>query len=154
MFGKVMSIPDHLMRNYFELLTRRSPAEIVELLNADATHPRDAKVTLAKEIVAQFHSADAAENVAEEFFRIHGGGQSGLPDEIPELAVPSSVSAADLVMLAGFAQSKSEARRLIHEKGVRLDGRPLSDPLAQLDIRRGVVLQRGKRKFLRLTITD
>jgi tyrosyl-tRNA synthetase len=151
MFGKLMSIPDGLMSNYFELLTRRPEAEVRQLLDAGRTHPRDAKVALSKDIITQYHSTEAAQAAAEEFFRIHGAGKAGLPDEMPELAVPNPVPAAELVVLAGFATSKSEARRLINEKGVRLDGEPLTDPQAQLAINPGAVLQRGKRKFLRLT---
>ena len=151
MFGKLMSIPDDLMRNYFELVTRKPNAEINQLLDIKWMHPRDAKVALAKDIITQYHDTEAAETAAEEFFRIHGAGKTGLPDEMPELAVPNPVPAAELVVLAGFAQSKSEARRLINEKGVRLDGQPLTDPQAQLAVNSGAVLQRGKRKFLRLT---
>lgn len=152
MFAKVMSIPDQRMRNYFELLTRKEAHDIDALLDPNRTHPRDAKVDLAKQIVTQYHDRAAAKAAQEEFFRIHAAGQAGLPDEIPELSVPSSITAADLVVLAGFARSKSEARRLINEKGIRLDGHPLSDPYATLQITPDTILQRGKRKFLRLTL--
>ena len=154
MFAKIMSIPDDLMRNYFELLTRKPAQEIDSFLDVAQTHPRDAKVALGRDIVAQYHDGAATDAAAAEFFRIHAAGQAGFPDEIPELSVPPSIGATDLVVLAGFARSKSEARRLINEQGIRLDGRPLSDPYATFQITPNTILQRGKRKFLRLTISQ
>jgi tyrosyl-tRNA synthetase len=158
MFGKVMSIPDELMRNYFTLLTKVDEPRMTELLNPVKTHPRDAKVELGRQIVAKFHDDARAAATVEEFFRIHGKGKEGTPDEIETLTVPAhllrdgTIGAADLVVCCGFAASKSEARRLIGEKGVRLDGEPLVDPQGATTIRTGQVLQRGKRKFVRLVV--
>ncbi len=152
MFGKTMSAPDELMRNYFELLTRMPAPEMARWLDAKQTHPRDAKVALAKEIVGKYHGAPAADAAVEEFFRIHGAGKQGLPDEMPELTVEPTIGAIELVVRTGFAKSNSEARRLIAEKGVRLNGDPLTDPYATIAVESGAVLQRGKRKFVRLRV--
>lgn len=158
MFGKVMSIPDELMRNYYTLLTKVDEGRIKELLDSARTHPRDAKVELGRHIVARFHDQQAAQAAADEFFRIHGKDKTGLPDKIDEVAVPaellsgSSIAAADLAICCGFAKSKGEARRLIAEMGVRLDGEPLPDPQGTVTVRSGQILQRGKRRFVRLVV--
>jgi tyrosyl-tRNA synthetase len=158
MFGKIMSIPDALMPNYFELLTQVPMDRVREMVNPSRRNPRDAKVTLAKEIIRNFHGAEAADAAEQEFFRIHGGGQGGLPDDIPDhvlsadLIRDGQVSAADLVVDCGFAASKGEARRLIKEKGVRVDGVALEDPMGSVAVRSGQIVQRGKRKFVRLVI--
>lgn len=152
MLGKIMGIPDALMRNYFELVTRLPRERVDQLLDGSQTHPRDAKVALAKEIVAHYHTPDDAEAAANEFFRIHGAGKTGVPDDIPERSVPPLIPVAELVVLCEFAKSKGEARRLIAENGVRLNGEPLSDAHATLQVESGAVLQRGKRKFVRLIV--
>lgn len=153
MFGKLMSIPDALMRNYFELLTRIDAKQINGLLDGQKTHPRDAKVALAKDIITQYHDATSAEAAAEEFFRIHGGkNQGGLPDDMPEITVTGEMLAVDLVIQCGFAETKGQARRLMAEGGIRLDGEKLTDPMSTLAITSGAVIQRGKRKFVRLNV--
>lgn len=151
MFGKLMSIPDELMRNYYELLTRLPRNEIDQALDAGQTHPRDAKVALAKRVITAFHSPEEAARADEEFFRIHGAGRTGLPDDIPEMSVPSPIRAMDLVVACGFAATNGEARRLIAERGVRLNGEPLTDAQAMIDIQPDTVLQRGKRRFVRVS---
>ena len=157
-FAKLMSIPDNVMRNYFELLTHVPVGRIGELLDPSRARPRDAKVALAKDIVAQYHNTDAADAAEAEFFRIHGAGKSGLPDEIDEVVVPASlladgsIVAADLLVHCGFATSKTDARRLVSEKGARLDGTVLPDPQGSVCIQSGQILQRGKRRFVRLKI--
>ncbi|MCB9850075.1 MAG: tyrosine--tRNA ligase [Phycisphaerales bacterium] len=157
MFAKVMSVPDELMRNYFTLLTRMDDTRAGELCDAKRTHPRDGKVELGKQIVTRFHDADSATKAADEFFRIHGAGKSGLPDEIDELRIPmqmtlDGVTTTALAVHCGFAKSNSEARRLISEGGVRLDGEPLTDPQRIVEVKTGQVLQRGKRRFVRLVV--
>jgi tyrosyl-tRNA synthetase len=158
MFAKVMSVPDGLMLNYYTLLTKIDELRITELCDAARTHPRDAKVELGRQIVSKFHDSAAAEKAVEEFFRIHGAGKTGLPDEIPEVRVPAdlmqngAILAADLAVCCDFAKSKGEARRLIAEGGVRLDGEPLADPQGAVAIKSGQVLQRGKRRFVRLVV--
>jgi tyrosyl-tRNA synthetase len=158
MFAKVMSIPDELMRNYFTLLTKTDEARIAELLNVNATHPRDAKVELGRQIVTRFHGPRPAEAAAEEFFRIHGKGKTGLPDEIESMPLPAElindgqIAAADLVLHCGFTKSKGQARRLIAEGGIRLDGELVADPQGTVAVRTGQVVQRGKRRFVRLIV--
>ncbi|MCP4590383.1 MAG: tyrosine--tRNA ligase [bacterium] len=158
MFGKLMSIPDETMRNYFELLTHVSADRIGELLDAAKTHPRDAKIALAKDIVAQYHGGDPADQAEQEFFRIHGAGKTGLPDDIqdvtlsPDMLTDGSIGAADLLIHCSFAKSKGDARRLISENGARLDGEVLPDPHGKIAVSTGQILQRGKRKFVRLVV--
>jgi tyrosyl-tRNA synthetase len=157
-FAKIMSIPDALMRNYFTLLTKVDETRVKELLNSAKTHPRNAKVELGRYVVTRFHSAASANAAESEFFRIHGKDKAGLPDEMDDVRVPAvlmqdgAIGAAELTVHCGFAKSKSEARRLIAESGVRLDGEALTDAQALVRITTGQVLQRGKRKFVRLVV--
>ncbi len=157
MFGKLMSIPDALMRNYFELLTTRRREEVDVLVDAGRTHPREAKVALCKEVVSGYHGGEAAEAAAREFDRIHSGhGGGGLPDEVPEQRVPRAwfdgegVAVVQLIVSSGFAPSNSEAKKLVAEGGVRLNGEKLEDSRATVKLNAGDVLQRGKRRFVRL----
>ena len=159
MFGKVMRIPDETMPDYFRLVTDLPPDEAAALCDSSIANPRDTKERLAKEIITRFHSADAADAAAAEFKRVHGGGRKGgLPDEIPEMVVPAemmadgTVAMIDLITHCGFAKSRGDARRLVAQGGVRLNGKTLDDPLKTLPIKTGDVLQRGKRQFVRLAI--
>jgi tyrosyl-tRNA synthetase len=158
MFGKIMRIPDQLMRAYFELLTDVPEEEIARLTDPAKCHPRDTKEHLAKIIITQYHSAEAAEAAADEFRRVHGGGSQGLPDDIPEVTVPTDkmkdgkIVALDLIMACGFEKSRSEGRRIVAERGVRLNGRALEDPNEPLDVKTGDILQRGRRRFARLVV--
>jgi len=158
MFGKVMSIPDDLMRSYFELVTDVPAADIVRLCDPGQCNPRDGKEALAKSITAQFHSEEAAAAAAEEFRRVHGGGGGGLPDDVPEQPVPTELMAngciipLDLVVACAFVSTRGEGRRLIAEGGIRLNGRTIEDALTPMEIRTGDVLQRGKRRFVRLVV--
>ena len=158
MFGKMMRIPDELMGNYFELLTDAPEQEIARLTDRSQINPRDAKEVLAKTIITQYHSAEAAAVAAEEFRRVHGGGSTGLPDEIPEVAVPSDkmidgkISPVDLITHCLDEKSRSEARRLVAERGVRLNGAVIEDPNTPVAVHSGDILQRGKRRFVRLRL--
>ena len=157
MFGKVMRIPDELMQNYFELLTTVARDEIARLTDPAQYSPRDSKEMLARNIITRYHSVSAAGAAAEEFRRVHGGG-GGLPDEIPEVMVPSdlvsdgSAVPIDLITCCGFAESRGAARRLVAESGVRLNGCIIENALDPLAIRSGDILQRGRRRFVRLVI--
>lgn len=159
MFGKLMSIPDELMGSYYEMLTGRSDEEVKKLLDSGRTHPRDAKAALAKDVVRRYYGADAAESASAEFDRIHRGGGEGLPDAIPEMTVSADSLAEDgvnavwLVVHCGFSQTKGQARRLIAEGGVRINGKTIDDPHATITIENGDVVQRGKRKFVRLVVS-
>ncbi len=156
MFGKIMRISDDLMRSYFELLTDFPPAEIDSLVDPARCKARDAKEKLAKTIITCYHSAAAADAAAEEFLRVHSAG--GLPDEIPEFLVPcqsvrdGAIVPIDLLTLCGFEKSRGEARRTVAGGGIRLNGRVVEDALAPLAVSNGDVLQRGKRRFVRLRL--
>ncbi|MFY9513016.1 MAG: tyrosine--tRNA ligase [Rubrivivax sp.] len=153
MFAKVLSISDDLMWKWFTLLSFRSEAEIAALQREveAGRNPKDAKVLLAKEITTRFHSAAAAKAAEADFQKRAAGG---VPDEIPELALngaPLAIGA--LLKQANLAPSTSEALRLVEQGGVRIDGAVVSDKA--LKVRAGtVVVQVGKRKFARVTLTD
>jgi tyrosyl-tRNA synthetase len=159
MFGKIMRIPDELMRNYFELLTDVPEGRIGELIDPAKFNPRDAKEVLAKTIIAQYHSADDAESAADEFRRVHGGGMSGLPDEILDVVVPADkvkdgmIVPIDLIVECLGEKSRGEARRLVAERGVRLNGMVIEDANTSIAVKSGDILQRGKRKFVRLRLS-
>jgi tyrosyl-tRNA synthetase len=150
-YGKLMSISDGLMWRYYELLSRRSLAEI-EVLRRE--HPKKAKSELAKEIVARYHGAEEAAAAEEQFELIHKRRE--VPDDVEEKEIARDAG-ADTVPLAktlaqlGLATSGSEARRLIAQGGVSVEGERVSDPNAKLPA--GVhLLKVGKRKFTRVTV--
>ena len=149
MFGKVMSIPDMAMGKYMRLVSRWTPHEI-EAIEKDvvsgALHPRDAKMKLAHEIVSIFYSEADAKSAEEVFVKMFQ--QKEVPDEMPEYKLESGQTVLDVILAGQLAPSKSEARRLIDQKGVRLDG----DILERGDVAfpHPGVLQVGKRKFLRV----
>ncbi|MCH8148368.1 MAG: tyrosine--tRNA ligase [Planctomycetes bacterium] len=159
MFGKIMRVPDPLMGDYFKLLTDVPEAEITTLVDITQSSPRETKEKLAKLIISQYHSREAADAAASEFQRVHGGTGGGLPDVIPELSIPTDkldggrIAIVDLVRLCGFADSKSDARRLIKERGFRINQQVVEDMTATIDVKHGDVLQRGKRRFVRLSIS-
>jgi tyrosyl-tRNA synthetase len=156
MFGKLMSISDELMWRYYELLSFRPLDEIARLKRecAGGRNPRDAKVELAQEIVARFHSREAAETALAEFesrFRDHA-----MPESMPEIALHSSGKGLALPQLckqAGLTASTSEAMRLIEQRGLKLDGEVVSDKSLVVAAGTTVVVQAGKRKFARVTVT-
>ncbi|ABE45999.1 tyrosine--tRNA ligase [Polaromonas sp. JS666] len=156
MFAKVLSISDVLMWRWYTLLSFRSEAEIAAL-RAEVLagrNPKDAKVALAKEITARFHSAAAADAAEQDFINRSKGG---VPDEIPEVALTLAEGGAPLgigalLRQAGLAPSGSEANRLIDGGGVRVDSSVVSDKALKLGAGT-YVLQVGKRKFARVTLT-
>lgn len=152
MYGKVMSIPDHAMPLYFKLATRFLPGQVAEIeqaLRDGSRHPRDLKMELAREIVSIFHGDDAAA-AAEEHFRAVFQ-QRELPDDMPAVRLDGPVALLALMTGQGLAASNSEARRLVQQGGVKLDGQPVADFKLELAPTGGEqVLQVGKRKFLRL----
>jgi len=149
MYGKVMSLPDSAMPVFFRLVTRYTPPQVkaVEDALAQGTrHPRDVKMELAREIVSIFHSEQAAREAEEQFKRVFQAHEA--PDEMPEYALQAGQTVLDVLVAAKLVASKSEARRLIEQKGVRLDGEVLLD--AQAVFPHAGVLQVGKRKFVRV----
>jgi len=151
MFGKVMSIPDTLMRNYFTLLTDLPARKIDVLVDPGQTHPKQAKVQLGKLIVEQFHGHDAADAAAAEFDRVFA--QGNVPVDMDEIRVESAeIGIVDLVVTAGFAKSKGEARRLITQNAVSIDDARITDPHAKATLESGQVLKVGKRRFGRIAL--
>ena len=152
MFAKLLSISDTLMWRYYTLLSFKSEEEIARLRNEveGGRNPKDAKVLLAKEITARFHSAAAAD-AAENDFNLRARG--GIPDVIPELAVTGApLGIGALLRESMLAPSSSEALRLVDGGGVRVDGTVVSD--RGLKLSAGTyVLQVGKRKFARVTLS-
>ena len=159
MYGKLMSITDELMWRYYELLTDRTPAEITALrarVETGELHPVKAKSSLAFEIVQDFHSRLEAKGAEEHFDRVFR--QREEPDEIPLFQISSGggpVLLADIVAQVEYASSKSEARRLIKQGGVSINGEKVGDPA--FEIAPGslseFVLRVGKRKFGRIRIS-
>ena len=155
-FGKLMSISDELMWRYYMLLSFRPADEVAALKRecAEGRNPRDAKVALAQEIVARFHSQAAAEHALAEFearFR-----QGALPESMPEVTLPTAgagIPIAQLAKQAGIVDSTSEALRLIAQRGLKVDGDVVADKALVIAAGRTVVVQAGKRKFARVTVT-
>ncbi|MDD2880151.1 MAG: tyrosine--tRNA ligase [Rhodoferax sp.] len=155
MFAKVLSISDVLMWRWYTLLSFQSEAHIAALRAevAGGRNPKDAKVALAKEITARFHSSAAAEAAEQDFINRSKGG---VPDEIAELSLPlgeggAPVGIAALLKSAGLAASSGEGSRLIDGGGVRLDSSVVGDKGLKLGAGT-YVLQVGKRKFVRVTL--
>jgi tyrosyl-tRNA synthetase len=155
MFGKIMSISDTLMWRYYELLSFRTLADIEKLRRecAAGRNPRDAKVMLAQEIVARFHSpADADAALAQFEARFRDGA---MPEDMPEVTLAggdAGLPIAQVAKQAGLVESTSEALRLIAQRGLKVDGDVVADK--GLAFARGttVIVQAGKRKFARVTI--
>ena len=152
MFGKLMSISDELMWDYFTLLSFRPLAEI-DLMKQEVVagrNPRDCKVLLGQEIVARFHSDGAAEKALEDF---NHRAKGGIPDDIPELQLSGApLGIAALLKAANLVPSSSEANRNIDQSGVRVDGTVISDKTLKLNAGTYVV-QVGKRRFAKVTLT-
>ncbi|HQS00487.1 MULTISPECIES: tyrosine--tRNA ligase [unclassified Polaromonas] len=152
MFAKVLSISDVLMWKWFTLLSFKTEAEIAALKIEieGGRNPKDAKVMLAKEITARFHSAAAADAAEQDFINRSKGG---VPDEIPEIALSGApLGMAALLKMAGLAASTGEGNRLIDGGGVRVDSSVVSDKALKLNA--GIyVVQVGKRKFARVTLS-
>jgi tyrosyl-tRNA synthetase len=152
MFGKLMSISDVMMWKYYELLSFRSLQDLAALKAEveGGRNPRDAKVALAQEIVARFHSQQAAEDALADFVNRSRGG---IPDDVPEVAVSGApLGLPQLLRQTALCASSSEAMRMIDQGGVRIDGAVVADKALQ--VQAGTfVLQVGKRKFARVTLT-
>src|SRR5471032_1186269 len=152
MFAKIMSISDVMMWKYYELLSFRSLADLAQLKAeiAGGRNPRDAKVALAQEIVARFHSHPVAEEALADFVNRSKGG---IPDEVPEMAVSGApLAITQLLKQTGLCQSVSEATRMIDQGGGRVDGAVISDKAVKIEAG-SFVLQVGKRKFVRVTLS-
>ncbi|GED15577.1 tyrosine--tRNA ligase [Aneurinibacillus migulanus] len=153
MYGKAMSIPDELMNKYFELATDLTTEEIKKIkeeLDTGIFHPRDAKMLLGKTIVRMYHGAEAAKQAEEHFISVFQ--QGSIPDEIPivEWHGESQASVIDLLIQLNLQNSKSEARRMIENNGVRINGEKVRDIQLRVPVTNDLIVQVGKRKFVKI----
>jgi tyrosyl-tRNA synthetase len=149
MYGKVMSLPDFVMGQYFRLVTRWTPPQIADIesrLKSGSLHPRDGKMQLAYEIVSNFYGNESADQAQDNFVRLFQQHES--PVELPEYRLQAGQSVLDVLTVNELVTSKGEGRRLIEQKGVRLDGELLTD--GQVEFPHPGVLQVGKRRFLKV----
>lgn len=151
MFGKVMSISDDMMENYFTLLTNLPAEQISELVNPGKAHPKESKVLLGKSIVTDFYGRETADRAAAEFDKVFAQGQ--LPDEIPVVKIPAEpIMASKLLLHCRLVSSGGEAKRMIKQGGCTIDSRKISDPNEQITPTDDMVIQVGKRKFAKLKV--
>ena len=152
LFGKLMSVPDTALGVYMRLVTRWSPAAVQvveERIASGALHPRDGKMQIAHEITAVFYGAEGAAQGQAHFERVFQRRE--LPDDMPLFAAVAGAKLVDFVVSAGLVPTKSEARRLIKQGGIKLGGVAVADTEMLLQITEATVIQVGKRKFARLT---
>ena len=155
MYGKAMSIPDELMNKYFELITDFTPEQIQTIKNQIETgelHPRDAKMLLGKTIVRIYHGTEAAEKAEQQFISVFQQGQ--IPDEIPvvEWKGKMEINIIDLLVDLKLLNSKSEARRMIDNRGVRINGNKVENTELQIIITNDLIVQVGKRKYAKIQL--
>ena len=154
MYGKLMSMPDHVMAQYFELLTDVPDEELTDIENGlkeRSINPMEVKMRLARDIVSQFHSAEAARQSEEEFVRTFRRRE--LPEEVPPLAVKledgaSRVDITGLLAEMGVVGSRSAAKRLLNQRAIEIDGKTIEEP--QVELHAGEILRVGKHRFLRV----
>jgi tyrosyl-tRNA synthetase len=156
-FGKIMSIPDELMWTYYDLVTDRTPQEVATLkqeVASGAKHPMDAKMQLAREIIAGFHGADAAGKAAENFQRVFRDRQAPAEAAVQKVGLGQAKKLVALLAELKLAPSKSEAIRLIEQGGVEIDGVRIEDARQEIDLGqpREFLLRAGKKKFLRIVV--
>jgi tyrosyl-tRNA synthetase len=155
-YGKTLSIPDDLIYPYYELATDVSLEELAEIktkLNDGKTNPRDIKRALARKLVEMYHSKDAAVQAEEEFDKIFI--KKDVPDEMPEFMIPEAkegIGIIDLITQIKFAPSKAEARRLVQQGGVSIDGEKILDFKNVVSSEKDFVLKVGKRRFAKILI--
>ena len=149
MYGKLMSVPDSVMGKYMRLVTRWSPKEIDILLKdveSGKVHPRDAKMRLAREIVSIFYGEAEGVSAEQAFIRLFQ--EKEMPEDMPEFPLKSDATVLDVMIETGLASSRSDAKRLISQMGVRLDGQVLERADALFP--HPGILQAGKRRFVRV----
>jgi tyrosyl-tRNA synthetase len=160
MYGKVMSIPDLAMPDYFTLCTNETPdyiADVQKAIRHGNVNPMDFKKKLARLIVARYHSGKAAKEAEAHFTKVFSKHE--LPDEMPEYKVPKGIMQSDgsipivkLITSAGLAASNSEAKRLIQQGGVTIDGNRIDDFESSVTLKDGQVLKVGKRRFVKVRV--
>ncbi|KEK23483.1 tyrosine--tRNA ligase [Bacillus gaemokensis] len=157
MYGKTMSVPDELMVKYFELVTDLSLEEknqIKEQLEIGTLHPRDAKMLLSKTIVRMYHGEELAEKAEQHFKNVFQKGN--LPEDVPCVAWngEKEVPIIDLLVTLDLQSSKSEARRMIKNGGIKMNGEKVEDTELLTSIQDGTIVQVGKRKFVRISMNE
>jgi len=159
MFGRTMSIPDRLITHFMEFCTDLPLEQIKQVekgLAGGTVHPRDAKVMLAREVVKVWHGEAAAADAERQFARVFV--EKDLPDQIPETSVGrdelnnGAMRLTKMLVLAGLAESNSDARRLIAQGGVTVDGRRVNETNASVEVKDGLVLRVGRRRFARIRL--
>ncbi|HID79055.1 MAG TPA: tyrosine--tRNA ligase [Aquifex aeolicus] len=147
MFGKIMSIPDHLMWDWYKLLTDYTEEEIE---NFKKLHPRDAKLNLAYTIVARFHGEPPAQRAKENFLKTFSRRE--FPENAPVFKFPAGtkIRADELILKLGFAPSKKEAGRIIKSGGFKINGEKHTDPFEEIEIGDELKIQVGKKKFAKV----
>ncbi|MBL7106923.1 MAG: tyrosine--tRNA ligase [Phycisphaerae bacterium] len=151
MFGKVMSISDEMMENYFTLLTDVPKEKVAQLIDPEKTHPKEAKITLAKMIVTQFYNDATAQLAAAEFEKVFAKGQ--LPDDMPVIEISAEpVMASKLLLICKLVSSGSEAKRMIKQSAVSIDGKKINDPNLEIIPADAMVIQVGKRRFAKIKV--
>lgn len=153
MFGKIMSIPDSLILHYAELAAFLPAAdmEAIEKNLKIGKNPRDEKIKIAKAVTALYHGGNAAKVAADEFIKVFSKKET--PAEMPEIAAPeNTMNVLDLLALAKCFPSKSEAKRVVEQKGVELDGKVLADWKEEVKLKNKAVLKIGKKRFFRIKI--
>jgi len=156
MFGKIMSIPDELTLKYFNLITdlsQEEKTELAEKLEKGDLHPRDAKMHLGKVIVRMYHNEEAAKLAEEHFKTVFQRG--AIPEDIPEVTweCEQSIPIIDLLVQLGLQSSKSEARRMIQNGGIRINGEKIMEVDFLVGFEKDFIIQVGKRKFLKVIIS-
>ncbi len=161
MFGKLMSLPDHLMVKYFELLTDVPMEEVKRIeegLKNDTLHPLKVKKRLAREIVKMYHSEEDAIDAQKEFEAVFS--KKELPTEMKDIVIDSSLLKEGKIWIirlleaSGFVKSRQEARRLIEQGGVRLDNEKITDSKLDIEIKNGMILRVGKLNFGKIIIKE
>ncbi len=148
-YGKVMSIPDDLVPKYFQLVLGYTGAELESIRELMKTDPRNTKARLAYEIVRELYNEEEAKKAQAEFDRVFR--DKGIPEDIPVYKVPKEgMMIVDILFNAGLVASKSEARRLIKQGAVKIDGKPLKDEKGVLMPKGEHILKVGKRRFLKV----
>ncbi len=157
-YGKTLSIPDSLIFNYYELASDVTSDELAKVkieLEDTSINPRNIKRNLARRLVTMYHSEEEAERAEKEFDEIFV--KKGVPDEMPEFEIEENnykIEIIDLIVLTNLAPSKGEARRLITQGGVSIDGNKITDVKALIEIVSGSVLKVGKRNFIKLIVNN
>jgi tyrosyl-tRNA synthetase len=157
MFGKMMSIPDELMWQYYELITDRTPAEISALkteVSSGKLHPMDAKMRLATEVIADFHGQDAATKAADNFQRVFRDRSAPAESPTKDIPIGPAKKLTALLVELQLVPSKSEATRLIEQGGVEIDGVRVDDVRKDIDLTKPAefLLRAGKKKFLKVIV--